>query len=224
VCLLQSLATIAVGPAAAVDLRGLVSPYLQAQESRTLGEIDARAHAQPRRASSDPVPLAGVSVLLLPFAAEVAARIDQIKARLRDSLATYTRAHADLTAVREQYERQLRAVGAGQLVRRGVSDSSGVLHLDEVPVGDWLMLAWREEPHPVKSPRTAGGDAGRFRDVPVITGYAAVSYWRMRVSVRAGETTAVTLSDRGIWLTAIREELANPRALPDTGADSGQRR
>ena len=32
----------------------------------------------------------------------------------------------------------------------------------------------------------------------------------MRVSLRAGETTEVSLSDRSIWLTAVREELTYP--------------
>ena len=86
------------------------------------------------------------------------------------------------------------------------TDSSGVVRLVGLPAGEWLLLAWREESHAAKGGKAAPKDMNRYRDIPVMTGYAAVSYWRMRVSVVPGTVTPVTLSDRAIWLTAVREE------------------
>jgi hypothetical protein len=39
------------------------------------------------------------------------------------------------------------------------------------------------------------------------TGHSVVSYWLMRLQVRAGETTSVDFSDRNVWMTAVREDL-----------------
>ena len=39
------------------------------------------------------------------------------------------------------------------------------------------------------------------------TGHSVVSYWLMRLQVRAGETTSVNFNDRNVWMTAVREDL-----------------
>ena len=52
--------------------------------------------------------------------------------------------------------------------------------------------------------------ASATQAAPAMKGYGAVSYWRVRVSLRAGETTEVSLSDRSVWLTAVREQLTYP--------------
>ena len=205
-------ALVAAGgvPSGAMDRREQVSPYLRALEARAVGEIDGRASGEPRRPSAPAPPYEGVSLLAFPYAADVDARLDAIKRLQRDSIANYTEAHADVTAVREAYERELLAAGAGELIRGAVSDATGKLRLEGVPAGEWLLLGWREEAHAVKAARTPARDAGHFATAPKMTGYGAVSYWRMRVSLRAGETTEVRLSDRGVWLTAVREEFTYP--------------
>jgi hypothetical protein len=76
-----------------------------------------------------------------------------------------------------------------------------------VPEGEWLLLGWREDPHPLTKHTGAGRDAANFADRPVTVGYTAISYWRMRVSVHPGEVTSVDLTDRSVWLTAVREWL-----------------
>jgi hypothetical protein len=79
-----------------------------------------------------------------------------------------------------------------------------------MPAGEWLLLGWREDSHAVRAAKTPAKDAGYFATAPTMTGYGAVSYWRMRVSLRAGETTEVSLSDRSVWLNAVREEFTYP--------------
>jgi hypothetical protein len=219
-------ALVATGgvPPGAEDRREQVSPYLRALEARAVGEIDGRASGEPRRPSAPATPYEGVSLLAFPYAADVDAHLDAIKRQQRDSIANYTETHADVTAVREAYERELLAAGAGELIRGAVSDETGRLRLEGVPAGEWLLLGWREESHAVKTARTPAKDAGHFATTPTMTGYGAVSYWRMRVSLRAGETTEVSLSDRSVWLTAVREEFTYPDEGVKKSGSSKKRR
>jgi hypothetical protein len=197
-------------PVGVEDRREQVAPYLRALETRAVGKIEGRAFGEPRRPSAPELPYEGVSVLAFPYAADVDAQLDAIKRQQRDSMANYTETHAAVTGLRETYERQLLAAGAGELIRGAVSDATGTLALDGVPAGEWLLLGWREETHPVKTAKVPARDAGHFATAPTMTGYGAVSYWRMRVSLRAGETAEMQLSDRGIWLTAVREQFTYP--------------
>lgn len=202
---------LAMGAAASglEDRRDQVIPYLRALETRAVGEIAGRAYGIPRRPSAPPPPFEGVSVLAFPYAADVDAHLDAIKQQQRDSMGHYTDTYADLTALREAYERELLAAGAGELIRGAVSDAAGQLRLEGVPAGEWLVLGWREEPHAVKMSKTPSKDAGHFAPVPTLTGFATVSFWRLRVSLRAGETAEVSLSDRSVWLNAVREEFTH---------------
>jgi len=200
------------GPATAQDPSERVAPYLQALEARETGEITGRVFGESKRPSGAPMPYAGVSVVAVPYGADLERQLDAIKQRQRDTMKTYLDVYAQVAAARSAYERDLRAGGGGALIRESVSDAEGVVRFTGLPAGQWLLLGWREEKHAVKAPRIPPKDEGKFAQTPVVTGYAAVSYWRVPVSVRAGETTAVSLSDRGVWLTAVREELKQPDA------------
>ena len=98
-------ALVAAGgvPPGAEDRREQVSPYLRALEARAVGEIDGRASGEPRRPSAPASPYEGVSVLAFPYAADVDAHLDAIKRQQRDSIANYTEAHAEVTAVRRAW-------------------------------------------------------------------------------------------------------------------------
>ena len=78
-----------------------------------------------------------------------------------------------------------------------------------------LLLGWREER--TQSASRTPAKTRAFATVPTMTGYGAVSYWRMRVSLRAGETAEVSLTDRSVWLTAVREQFT----YPDEGVKKG---
>ena len=214
VILLSALVGLgALGRAAsAEDRQALAAPYLRALQSGAVGQVEGHAYGESRKASGTPTPYEGVSVLILPYTPDIDAQLDVIKAHQRDSIASYTDTHAEIVSVRTAYERDLLAAGGGELVRGSVADAAGVVQLTGVPEGEWILLGWREESHAIKGARVPPKDASRYPDLPVTTGYGAVSYWRTRISVRPGETTAVNLSDRGIWLTAVREEVAHPDA------------
>jgi len=209
---LAGILATGAAPSGLEDRREQVIPYLRALEAGELGEIAGRAFGIPRHPSAPAPPFQGVSVLAFPYASDVDAHLDAIKRQQRDSMGNYTETHADLTAVREAYERELLAAGAGELIRGAVSDAAGQVRLQGVPAGEWLVIGWREEPHAVKASKTPSKDAGRFAPAPTLTGFATVSFWRLRVSLHAGETAEVSLSDRSVWLTAVREEFTHSDA------------
>lgn len=222
VLLVASLATGHGDPAAAQDLGALAAPYLRARDDRTMGEVAGRAYAEPIRPNSPPVPYDSVSVLLLPYSAGLEAQLETVKAHFRDSLRTVAEATAQITAVRAAYERGLLAAGGGELIRGEVSDAKGQLRFREVPAGEWLLFASRETAwHPGKAAKMKRGDASQFLDVPVPAGRSTVTYWWMRLSVRAGESTAVSLNDRNVWLVGVREDMRAPDQ-PPPGPPAGQ--
>src|SRR5262245_53751477 len=117
VALVIAVVTVAGSPSIAEDgQRELVAGYLTALASRAVGEIEARAYVEARRPDGPPTPTAGVTVRAVPYAAGFDARLEAIKRQQRDSMATYTGAHADVTAARERYEGELGAAGAGELI------------------------------------------------------------------------------------------------------------
>ena len=154
-----------------------------------------------------PIPLEGVSVVLLPYSASVESELDEIKEHLRDSLKHYMGAAADVDSLRTAYEGDLVWVGGGELIRGEVSNAQGLVRLVGVPAGEWVLLAWREEAHPGKAPKVRPQETKGFRDIPVSVGHSIVTYWWMRVRVRAGETTSVDLNDRNVWIAAVQEHL-----------------
>lgn len=200
------------GPGAADDkgIAELVAPYLRAREQRALGEVTGRAYAESRRPAEAPTPYSSVSVRLLPYSADFAGSLDEIKARLRDSLDAYTRAVARIESARVDYERSLVAAGAGELIRDQVTDAHGLIRMADLPAGDWLLLAWRESGHLSKQFKIREQDARAYPDVPSNVTYSVVTYWRTRVAVRPSEAAEVSLSDRSVWLTAVRQEVGAP--------------
>ncbi|HXJ79033.1 MAG TPA: hypothetical protein VMS64_10170 [Candidatus Methylomirabilis sp.] len=198
------------------DITELLAPYLQARDAHQVGEVTVRALGDPSRPTAPPIPYQGVSVLLFPYSVPFDSEIDDVKAHFRDSLRNYMGAVADVVAARTGYESALVWGGGGELVRGEVSDAQGLARLTEIPGGEWVLLAWREESHPGKAPLLKGRETKGFRDIPLSTGYSVVTYWWMRLQVRAGETTALELNDRNVWMAGIREDLIYMQGLPAT--------
>jgi hypothetical protein len=198
------------GLAADQSVAGLVAPYMKARGAGTLGSVAAKAYAEPTRPSGDPAPQPSVSVTLIPYSPALEAELDAVKAGLRDSLDGYVQAVARIEDARVDYERALLDAGAGELVRTQLTDGQGAAQVGGLPVGDWLVLAWREGGHLSKRFKLRDTEASRYPNVSSNVTYSTVTYWRTRVTVRAGETAEVTMSDRNVWLTAARQEGGTP--------------
>jgi len=221
---LESVVTLAgAWPAAAQDPTTLVAPYLRARDDHDVGVVAGQVVGDPPRPSGTPVPYEGISVMLLPYSADLHARLDAIKAHLRDSLKTYMEATAEVTQARAAYERALLGVGGGELIRGEVSDARGLVRLADVPAGEWLLLGWRTQSHPGKVAKLRKEDASTFRDIPVSTGYSAVSYWLMQLAVRPGETSSVDLNDRNVWFTGIHDDAHLIEGIPKAAGPKKRR-
>jgi len=218
---LACLCVAAAAPQAspADEVKDQIAPFLRARDEGAVGEIAGQALADPVRPRAAPAPYAGVSVLLLPYTPALDADLDRIKDHLRDSLKSYMGAVADLTAMRTAREDELLWAGAADLVRGEVTDAAGKVQLSQVPAGEWVLLAWRENLHPGKAAATRPTDVG----VPITGGYSVVTFWRMRLKVQAGGTTEVALGDRNVWMTGILENVAPGGGSPKR-SDSKKRR
>lgn len=224
--LLLGLLALAGGPpvSAGDDMTDLVAPYLRARDEHRTGEVVGHAAGDPTRPNAPAIAYEGVSALLLPYSPALESELDDIKDHLRDSLRNYMGAAADVISARTAYESALLWAGGGELIRGEVSDARGVVRLTGVPAGEWLLLAWREEAHPGKAPKPRVQETRGFRDIPASAGHSVVSYWWMRLQVRAGETTSVSLNDRNVWIAAISENLFLMQAPANTSPRSRRRR
>ncbi|HEY7203169.1 MAG TPA: hypothetical protein VIA61_02665 [Methylomirabilota bacterium] len=197
--------------AAVTDLDSLVEPYKKASDEQAVGIVAAKAYVEPSRGGAEATPQDAVSLVLLPYSAAFEADLDAVKAGLRDSVDSYTRAVGTIEAARVDYEKGLVAAGAGELVRNEATDARGVAEVTGLPAGNWVLLAWREGGHQSKQHKLRDLDAKRYPDIPSTVTYSMVTYWRSRVTVRKGETVEVSLSDRNVWMTAPRQEGATPK-------------
>jgi hypothetical protein len=203
----------APGPGGTVEpeaVRSVVAPYLAARARGAVGAVVGGASEDPRAPTAPAQPVAGVSVMLLPRSPDFDARLDELKASARDSMWAYAESGERLGDLRAGYERALAMAGGGELVRGEVTDAEGRFRFGDVPVGQWVLLAWHETPHLRGGRKVKKTDAGTFRGNVERTGYVAVTYWRLEVEVRRGEPATVSLNDRNGWFTAVRELSRQP--------------
>ncbi len=216
----------ALGPAADGELTELVGAYLKTGAEQAPGVLVARAYVEPIRPSAASAPQPDVSVVLLPYSAALEAELDAVKEGLRDSVDTYARAVTRIETARVDYERALVAAGGGALVRRGITDAQGGARVADLPAGDWLVLAWQEGGHTAKRFKLRDQDAKRYPQIPSNVTYSLVTYWRMRVAVKPGETVEIAMNDRNAWMTGARQEAGSPAPsrAPAGKKDSQKRR
>jgi hypothetical protein len=210
----------------AADTPALIAPYLQARDAGRTGVVTGEVFAEATRASAGPTPRSDVSVMLFPAAPVLEADLSRIRAGLRDSERNYLAAAGRLRAAREGYERALAFAGGGELSRGEVTDPAGRFRFTDVPVGQWLLLAWREVEHPVAGRQPPQRDLGAFVGNTHTRGHAAIEYWKLAVEVRPGESQDVRLYDRNMWLTVIQEDTTTPTSRAETveGARGSKRR
>jgi len=115
-------------------------------------------------------------------------------------------AAVDVSDARTAYEHSLLWAGGGELIRGAVSDAKGIATLPGVPSGEWLLIAWREQPQSGKPAKLRARETAGFRDIPLSAGHVLVTYWRTRVTVAANQVTPAELNDRNVWMTGVKEE------------------
>ncbi len=169
-------------------------------------------------------PLAGIEVALYPYVPSLAADLDRIRERARASGAEYDTAVARLQERLKAFEAQVAALqprspsGApGQpsqstagadsgLVRRRTTDAAGIFVIEDLPSGEWLLVALhvspyrqpKEQPRSRSSPRK-GREFGGFLNRPATPAKEA-EVWVSRVRVAPGDRSRALLTDRSRFM------------------------
>lgn len=200
--LAAALATAVVAEALDLD----VERYRDAARRGEVGTVVGRAYEERRAPGAPDEPLAGVAVILLPRDDGLWTRLETVKRHARDSFRRYRSAAAEILRARDDAEDRLWRLGAPDLAPRTASDADGRVRLDGVPAGPWTLVASRSVLVARSTPRTGASDRLHFLPQPRLTGYYAVTVWLHDLTVRAGSSETVELTDRTPWFTGIIED------------------
>ncbi len=180
--------------------------YRKAAVAGALGAVTGFAREERRSPDAAERPLAGTVVRLLPRSTALRARIEEIKTRARDSQSASVASAGAIRRAREAYEKELWEAGAAELVRATVVDSEGAFALADVPAGEWMLIASRSVFVSRPSPRPTQRERDTYLPRLRLIGYNAVSVWLRELTIVAGQTHVVELSDRSVWFTGIEED------------------
>lgn len=156
-------------------------------------------------------PLGGVEVTVYPYLPGVLAELERVRRSARESGSQFETAVARVQELLRAYRREVEAAGpagaaaSGGLVRRQASDTTGVFVFDELPSGEWLLVATRVTPYAApasgrESRGRASGRESRFLTPPGRGPAREAEVWVARVRVVPGERSRVLLTDRARWL------------------------
>ena len=189
------------------------------------GIVEGRLYMEGRKPNDPPDPLVGVGVLVVPRSAELLESLEAVKRQSRESIDGFRNAAPATRAAINGYEQRLWRMGYPDAAIRAVTDATGAFRA-VVPSGSWVMVAERSVFVTIRSPRPgvsptanaldplavyATSQYQHFHKVAQLTGFDAVSVWLREVDVQAGQTVALDLHDRGVWLTGVIEETDTPR-------------
>ncbi len=199
---------------AAEGIASAVAAYQEALAAGRVGSLEASALADPAKPAGTPTPVPGVNVAILPWSAEVEARLDAVKASRRTSMQSYLSSVSDVQSVLTAWERDLAANGAKDLVRHATTDAGGSVRFSDVPAGDWLLVAWRSEVTRADRTVKPRRDDAKFVAGPVSAAHSVISVWRWKLAVVQGETAEAALTDRGVWLSGVAAATKPPAPSP----------
>lgn len=212
----------------------LVAPALAAELSvrkleelrqRPRGTVEGRMYIERAKPDAPDAPLVGVNVFVLPHSDERLERLEVLKRQSRESMQGFRDAAPGVRGVLEAYEMELWEAGYPDAAVRTSTDATGAFRAD-LPAGAWLLVAERSVFVPVQQARSSGTPTAQgldplaryatssyqhFLPTARLVGYDAVSIWVREVKVESGQTVNLELHDRGVWLSAIAEELETPR-------------
>lgn len=186
------------GPTTAEALRA-------SQRQELLGTVAGRVYGEAKRTGQAEQPLTGTRVTLLPDSTDLRGDLARARERARSSPTAHAASGGDVRRIVDRYVRALHAAGAGDLVRLTEVDDEGAFRLERVPAGAWLLLASRTVPVERHASAASRKERETFILKPGFVGYDAVSLWLRDLTVVAGQTAVLELSDRGIWMTGIDE-------------------
>lgn len=196
-----------------------VAPYRQAAQSGDVGTVTGHVYEESRKPNGAPMPLAGVTVALVPRSPALLAAFERFKDDARGSSKAFTAAAPAMRQAQEAYERELVQAGVPDLATRVAVGTDGTFRLADVPAGEWIVVAWHSAPFNVATQKTQGRERQIYQLPGRTTGFQAVTIWLREVTVARGETASVELHDRNEWFRGVIEEKApgSTERPPGTG-------
>lgn len=217
--LVVALALVAAVAAAAPALDVRPEDYREAAATGAVGAVSGRTVGETGRRADPEQPLADVSVTVVPRSEALLARLAEIKAAARRDMQVYRESARRIADARRELERALTDAGAADLVRYTAVAPDGAFEVEGLPAGRWLVLAQRSEFVKKETSPPKGREDTIFRRQPRLKGYYAVTLWVEELTIAAGQSATLELTDRNVWLNAIAED----KQL-DTGPPAARRR
>ena len=193
-----------VASAQGLDVRP--EDYWQAAAAGAVGGVSGWTVGETGRRAAPEQPLADVSVTILPRSEALLARLADIKTAARRDLRVYRESARRIADARRQLERALTEAGAGDLVRYTAAAPDGAFAVEGLPAGRWLLLAQRAEFIRKETSPPKSRESTIYRRQPRLKGYYAVTLWVEELTIDAGRSERLELSDRNAWMTAIAED------------------
>jgi hypothetical protein len=187
-----------------------LEPYREARRAGKLGVVTGRIYSESQKPSGQAQPMTGATVSLFPRSATLEARLQRLKEQSRESAAGFTAAAPAMRKAKEGYERELLEAGAPDLAIIVAVDGEGGFRIPEVPAGAWLLLAWHSSPVDVSVPKAKMKERGQYQPQFRLHGYQSVTVWLRDITVTAGVSASLDMTDRNGWFRGVVEE-----RLPD---------
>jgi len=178
-------------------------------EARRRGEtvsIAGRVYTERRKPNAEDMPMAHAVVVALPRSEALVRRLDDLRARARDSAPAYREAATEMRRARERYEKEVWQSGAPDLVRSTMVDADGRFTLSDLPAGRWILWATHSQFMDKRSPAYQFRDRERYRLPPRLVGYYAERAWLREVETAPGTSMTLELNDRNVWFAGIVED------------------
>jgi hypothetical protein len=200
------LALCLLGAASAQAQDAGVDAYWQARKAGSVGIVEGRLFSQPTTPTGKPRPLAGVTVTLLPRAADLLAKLERLKQRARESSSSFAAAAPGMFRAREAYEHQLLTAGAPDLASMVQATPEGTFRFEEVPAGAWVVLAWQATPVDLSSQKMKAKERNLYLPQTRLQGFHSVTIWLRELNVTGGAAVTEEFTDRNSWFRGVVED------------------
>jgi hypothetical protein len=207
---LRALLVLALGlwTTAAAGQAGSPPASPPAAAAASTGAVWGRLAIEEESPEGPWIPLAAVEVRLYPASASLLVELERIRQSARDSGRQHDTAVSRLQGALQAYQTRLdqQAEGGVAAARRQTTDAAGLFAFEDLPAGDWLLVAVRVAPYgnarlraapkPRQSAQRGGADAFLPR---VVQPAQEAEVWLQEIRLRGGERLALALTDRARW-------------------------
>ncbi len=179
------------------------------QETRPagVGDVTGTALGIGPTASSPPVPLTGLALVLVPRSEALLDSLERVKRQSRDSMTAYRTAMPEMQQIFEGFLQTLKDATDVQVIPRTTVDNMGRFALGGVPAGRWILVG-RRALHVDRQFKDTRKETGIYQAQPRLVGYERVMVWLQPVTVEPGVGLAVELTDRNVWFEGVEEKTA----------------